>query len=279
MVRRSRRARRKVGGLERGAAGARPGEAARVRHERNEGRRRLRDQRDEGIRHECGGRRVGHSAGEPGGPGGVRHARRPLDTQRLLAAILPIRASPPTARGGTRSGCARPSATLSGSPTPSFRSENSIGYPGQYLKEGWQTCFVPHYAATFVGRGGGGVRARARLRHGSEEDRRPVRPASHRVDVDQRRDGPLVACGTSPACGRPASESAKRNSRAAVPATSSSISPKTTVKRLHPRVRRAVAEPSERARAHLSRSVVLRAARQRRSHSGDDRQVVAGAEP
>jgi alkylation response protein AidB-like acyl-CoA dehydrogenase len=26
-----------------------------------------------------------------------------------------------------------------------------IGYPGQYLKEGWQTCFIPHYAATFLG--------------------------------------------------------------------------------------------------------------------------------
>ena len=29
--------------------------------------------------------------------------------------------------------------------------ENLIGYPGQYLKEGWQTCFIPHYAATFLG--------------------------------------------------------------------------------------------------------------------------------
>jgi alkylation response protein AidB-like acyl-CoA dehydrogenase len=28
---------------------------------------------------------------------------------------------------------------------------NVIGYPGQYLKEGWQTCFIPHYAATFLG--------------------------------------------------------------------------------------------------------------------------------
>ena len=29
--------------------------------------------------------------------------------------------------------------------------EDLIGYPGQYLKEGWQTCFIPHYAATFLG--------------------------------------------------------------------------------------------------------------------------------
>src|SRR5258708_16328139 len=26
-----------------------------------------------------------------------------------------------------------------------------IGYPGQYLREGWQTCFIPHYGATFLG--------------------------------------------------------------------------------------------------------------------------------
>jgi alkylation response protein AidB-like acyl-CoA dehydrogenase len=28
---------------------------------------------------------------------------------------------------------------------------NRIGDPGQYLKEGWQTCFIPHYAASFLG--------------------------------------------------------------------------------------------------------------------------------
>ena len=26
-----------------------------------------------------------------------------------------------------------------------------IGYPGQYLEEGWQTCFTPQYAASFLG--------------------------------------------------------------------------------------------------------------------------------
>ena len=29
--------------------------------------------------------------------------------------------------------------------------ENLIGHPGQYLADGWQTCFIPHYAATFMG--------------------------------------------------------------------------------------------------------------------------------
>jgi alkylation response protein AidB-like acyl-CoA dehydrogenase len=29
--------------------------------------------------------------------------------------------------------------------------ENLVGTPGQYLREGWQTCFVPHYASAFLG--------------------------------------------------------------------------------------------------------------------------------
>src|SRR5580765_1777170 len=29
--------------------------------------------------------------------------------------------------------------------------DNLIGRPGQYLADGWQTCFIPHYAATFMG--------------------------------------------------------------------------------------------------------------------------------
>ncbi len=28
---------------------------------------------------------------------------------------------------------------------------NLIGSPGQYLLDGWQTCFIPHYASTFLG--------------------------------------------------------------------------------------------------------------------------------
>jgi alkylation response protein AidB-like acyl-CoA dehydrogenase len=30
-------------------------------------------------------------------------------------------------------------------------AENLIGRPGQYLAEGWQACFSPHYGATFLG--------------------------------------------------------------------------------------------------------------------------------
>jgi alkylation response protein AidB-like acyl-CoA dehydrogenase len=85
------------------------------------------------------------------GPGGVRHASAPMDTQLMMACDL----TDPTVEFddswwdpiGMR-------ATVSH--LVHFRNtfipdENLIGYPGQYLKEGWQTCFIPHYAATFLG--------------------------------------------------------------------------------------------------------------------------------
>lgn len=85
------------------------------------------------------------------GPGGVRHATASPDTQLLMACDL----SDPTVQVddswwnpiGMR-------ATVSY--MVNFRrtfipDANLIGYPGQYLKEGWQTCFIPHYAATFLG--------------------------------------------------------------------------------------------------------------------------------
>ena len=50
--------------------------------------------------------------------------------------------------------------------------EDLIGYPGQYLKEGWQTCFIPHYAATFLGAAEAALRLRAGLHHLAKQDRR-----------------------------------------------------------------------------------------------------------
>lgn len=86
------------------------------------------------------------------GPGGIRHAEASsLDTQLMMACDL----SDPTVEIdaswwdpiGMR-------ATVSH--VVHFRhtfvpDADLIGYPGQYLKEGWQTCFIPHYAATFLG--------------------------------------------------------------------------------------------------------------------------------
>jgi alkylation response protein AidB-like acyl-CoA dehydrogenase len=85
------------------------------------------------------------------GPGGIRHAAGSLEDQILLACDL---SDPsvnfdsswwdPIGMRGTVSYLVRFEQT--------FIPENQmIGYPGQYLREGWQTCFIPHYGATFLG--------------------------------------------------------------------------------------------------------------------------------
>ena len=85
------------------------------------------------------------------GPGGVRHTTASLDTQLLMACDL----SDPTVQiDGSWWDPIGMRATVSY--LVHFRrtfipDADLIGYPGQYLREGWQTCFIPHYAATFLG--------------------------------------------------------------------------------------------------------------------------------
>ena len=85
------------------------------------------------------------------GPGGVRHTTAAPDTQLLMACDL----SDPTIQiDGSWWDPIGMRATVSY--LVHFRrtfipDADLIGYPGQYLKEGWQTCFIPHYAATFLG--------------------------------------------------------------------------------------------------------------------------------
>ena len=85
------------------------------------------------------------------GPGGVRHSSASPETQLMMACDL----SDPTVQiDGSWWDPVGMRATVSY--LVNFRrtfipDENLIGYPGQYLKEGWQTCFIPHYAATFLG--------------------------------------------------------------------------------------------------------------------------------
>lgn len=85
------------------------------------------------------------------GPGGIRHATGSLDTQLMLACDL----SDPTVTiddtwwdpigmRATVSYLVRFQRTF-------IPETQQIGYPGQYIKEGWQTCFIPHYAASFLG--------------------------------------------------------------------------------------------------------------------------------
>ena len=85
------------------------------------------------------------------GPGGARHSTASLDTQLLMACDL----SDPTVRIDDSwwdpIGMRATVSYLVHFERTFIPDANLIGYPGQYLKEGWQTCFIPHYAATFLG--------------------------------------------------------------------------------------------------------------------------------
>jgi len=86
------------------------------------------------------------------GPGGVRHANASsLDTQLMMACNL----SDPSIEIDTSwwdpIGMRATASHLVHFRRTFIPESDVIGYPGQYLKEGWQTCFIPHYAATFLG--------------------------------------------------------------------------------------------------------------------------------
>jgi alkylation response protein AidB-like acyl-CoA dehydrogenase len=86
------------------------------------------------------------------GPGGVRHAdATALDSVLMMACNL----SDPTieidASWWDPIGMRATVSHLVHFHRTFIPDEDLIGYPGQYLKEGWQTCFIPHYAATFLG--------------------------------------------------------------------------------------------------------------------------------
>lgn len=86
------------------------------------------------------------------GPGGVRHAAaESIDTVLMMACNL----SDPSIEIDTSwwdpIGMRATASHLVHFRNTFIPDEDLIGYPGQYLKEGWQTCFIPHYAATFLG--------------------------------------------------------------------------------------------------------------------------------
>lgn len=85
------------------------------------------------------------------GPGGARHASAAPDSLLLLACDL---SDPSVALDGSWWDPIGMRATVSyavrfnGTFIP---DEDVIGTPGQYLSEGWQNCFAPHYAASYLG--------------------------------------------------------------------------------------------------------------------------------
>jgi alkylation response protein AidB-like acyl-CoA dehydrogenase len=85
------------------------------------------------------------------GPGGARHATASPESLLMLACDLSDSTITndntwwdPIGMRGTVSFLVRFQRTF-------IPEANLVGYPGQYLKEGWQTCFIPHYAASFLG--------------------------------------------------------------------------------------------------------------------------------
>lgn len=85
------------------------------------------------------------------GPGGARHISGGPESLLLLACDLSHPSVTvdcswwdPIGMRGTASHVVQFEQTF-------IPDENVIGRPGQYLADGWQTCFIPHYAATFLG--------------------------------------------------------------------------------------------------------------------------------
>ncbi len=86
------------------------------------------------------------------GPGGVRHADAAmLDTQLMMACKLSDSTIEVDESWWDPIGMRATVSHLVHFHGTFIPDSDVIGYPGQYLKEGWQTCFIPHYAATFLG--------------------------------------------------------------------------------------------------------------------------------
>ena len=85
------------------------------------------------------------------GPGGARHSTGSFDTQLLMACNLSDESVQYDSSWWDPIGMRATVSYLVNFRRTFIPDENLIGYPGQYLKEGWQTCFIPHYAATFHG--------------------------------------------------------------------------------------------------------------------------------
>jgi alkylation response protein AidB-like acyl-CoA dehydrogenase len=88
---------------------------------------------------------------DPAGPGGARHA---ADTgEGLLMLACPLADSTVSVDGswwdpvGMRATVSH-LVTFDGTFVP---DSDAIGEPGGYLRDGWQTAFIPHYAASFLG--------------------------------------------------------------------------------------------------------------------------------
>jgi alkylation response protein AidB-like acyl-CoA dehydrogenase len=85
------------------------------------------------------------------GPGGARHASDSPDTLLLMACDLSDSSVSIDGSWWDPIGMRATVSYMVNFRRTFIPEANLIGHPGQYLSEGWQTCFIPHYAATFLG--------------------------------------------------------------------------------------------------------------------------------
>ena len=85
------------------------------------------------------------------GPGGARHATAPADQLFLLGCDLSQPGVSYDSSWWNPIGMRATVSYMVRFDDVFIPDEDVIGRPGQYLHEGWQTRFSPHYAATFLG--------------------------------------------------------------------------------------------------------------------------------
>jgi alkylation response protein AidB-like acyl-CoA dehydrogenase len=86
----------------------------------------------------------------PAGPGGARHTASP-ESLLMLACELSDPSIETDSSWWDPIGMRATVSHLVRFRRTFIAEENQIGGPGQYLADGWQTAFAPHYAASFLG--------------------------------------------------------------------------------------------------------------------------------
>ena len=85
------------------------------------------------------------------GPGGARHATASHEGLLLLACDLSDPSISVESMWWNPIGMRATVSHVVRFDRTHIPAANLVGTPGAYISEGWQTCFIPHYAASFLG--------------------------------------------------------------------------------------------------------------------------------